>query len=265
MTTLVGTFRATRLFFHLICGFSIATVFPGLRPGLRRQILQRWSSGLLRILNVKLTFDPAMMPGSGIIVTNHISWLDVFVLNAMTPMRFVAKSEVRQWPLFGWLCARAQTLFIERGRARDAARINRQVVGLLQEGESLVVFPEGTTTDGKKVGAFHASLLQPAIDACAPVYPVAIRYQDEYGLHSATAAYIDDISFIASLWNILKSKSLHVRLLFTPPITAADSDRRTVTHQARQQIHAALLQMASTHDETESLFPSEAITDYTTA
>ena len=246
---IVGAFRATRLFIHLVCGFSIALVFPRLKQDLRRRILQRWSCRLLCILNVEVVAGSMDMPRSGIIVTNHISWLDVFVLNAMTPMRFVAKSEVRQWPLFGWLCARAQTLFIERGRARDAARINKQLVRLLKAGESLAVFPEGTTTDGRNVGAFHASLLQPAIDARAPICPVAIRYQDAHGKLSSAAAYIDDVSFIASLWNIMSCKSLHVRLAVTPLIDAADSDRRSVAHKARQQIHAALLHMSDAPDQ----------------
>ncbi len=264
MKNLIGAFRATRLFLHLIQGFSIATVLPRLNADLRLRILKRWSSQLLCILNVKVSFDPAIIPGSGIIVTNHISWLDVFLLNTMMPMRFVAKSEVRQWPLFGWLCSQAQTLFIERGRARDAARINRQIVGLLKEGESLVVFPAGTTTDGKELGAFHTSLLQPAIDAGALVFPVAIRYQDEQGMHSTAAAYIDDISFIASLWNILKCKGLHVRLIITAPIAATGSDRRTVTHQARQQIHAALFRMNNAPEGLEDM-PSSAIADYSAA
>ena len=259
----IGAFRATRLLLHLVYGFSIALVFPRLKQTLRRHILQRWSRRLLCILNVKIISGSMDMPKSGIIVTNHISWLDVFVLNAMTPMRFVAKSEVRQWPMFGWLCVRAQTLFIERGRARDAARINKQVVRLLKSGESLAVFPEGTTTDGKEVGAFHASLLQPAIDAEVPIYPVAIRYQDAHGMHSKAAAYIDDISFIASLWNIMSCKSMHVRLVATPLIDATDSDRRSVTHKARQQIHAALLHMSDAPDQPCDM--SRAVADYTTA
>ena len=244
MRPIVGAFRATRLLLHLVYGFSIALVFPRLKQDLRRRILQRWSCRLLYILNVEVVSSSINMPRSGIIVTNHISWLDVFVLNAITPMRFVAKSEVRQWPLFGWLCARAQTLFIERGRARDAARINKQLVRFLRAGESLAVFPEGTTTDGRSVGVFHASLLQPAIDAKVPIYPVAIRYQDAHGQPSNAAAYIDDVSFIASLWNIMSCKSLHVRLVATPLIDTADSDRRSVAHKARQQIHAALLHMS---------------------
>ena len=256
---IIGVFRAARVVLHLACGLMIASVFNWLSQSVRRRILRRWSAQLLNILNVSITAEKSMHAlRSGIIVTNHISWLDVFVLNAVIPMRFVAKSEVRQWPLIGWLCARAQTLFIERGRARDAARINKQIVQLLQNGECLAVFPEGTTTDGTQVGSFHASLLQPAVDAGAEVHPVAIRYQDAQGAHSTAAAYIDDLSFAASLWNILNCRNLHVRLLATPSLDAAGSDRRTLTRAAWQQISNAHNSAATTgtfDERYETLIP----------
>lgn len=243
ITQLLGVFRAARVLLHLLYGLTIATVFPRFNQVWRRRIQRRWSVDLLKILNVTVDIpagNPMQTLCSGIIVTNHISWLDVFVLNAVTPTRFVAKSEVRNWPLIGWLCAQAQTLFIERGRARDAARINKQVVKMLHEGDCLAVFPEGTTTDGTKVAAFHASLLQPAVDAKALVHPVVIRYQDAQGVHSTDAAYIDDVSFGASLWNILSCHNLHVRLVATPSLNAAGSDRRTLTRMAQRQISETL-------------------------
>jgi len=239
----VAMFRATRFALHLGYGLALALIYPGLSLALRQRILQRWSAGLLRIFNVRVEFtagDAQLPPRQGLIVTNHISWLDVFVLNAVVPMRFVAKSEVRRWPVIGWLCARAQTLFIERGKARSAARINADMVELLQRGECLAIFPEGTTTDGASVASFHASLLQPAIDAEALVHPVAIRYQDAQGAHSTVAAYIGELSFGASLWNILRAAELHVRLDAAPPLDACGMDRRSLTRAAQQRIAAAL-------------------------
>ena len=239
----IAFFRSARFALHLGYGLAIALIFPGLGLALRRRILQCWSAGLLHIFNVRIEIagdDPLHTLRHGLIVTNHISWLDVFVLNAVVPMRFVAKSEVRRWPLIGWLCARAQTLFIERGKARSAARINVHLVELLQRGECLAIFPEGTTTDGASVAHFHASLLQPAIDAEALVHPIAIRYQDVLGAHSTVAAYIDELSFGASLWNILRTTELHVRLAATPPLDAGGMDRRSLTRTAQQHISAAL-------------------------
>lgn len=237
----VALFRTARLALHLGYGLTVAAIYPWFGLSVRRRILQSWSAELLHIFNVHIEIDdPLHTLRHGLIVTNHISWLDVFVLNAVVPMRFVAKSEVRRWPVIGWLCARAQTLFIERGKARSAARINVHLVELLQRGECLAIFPEGTTTDGTQVAHFHPSLLQPAIDANAQVHPIAIRYQDDRGAHSTAAAYIDDLSFGASMWNILSTPVLHVRLIATPPLETCGVDRRSLTRMSHERISTAL-------------------------
>ncbi|MEQ1532988.1 MAG: lysophospholipid acyltransferase family protein [Sideroxydans sp.] len=239
----IACFRATRLLMHLGYGLLLAVAYPGFGLKYRQRILQRWSAGLLSVLNIRVTFvaKGEIQDGhSGLIVSNHISWLDVFVLNSVIPMRFVAKSEVRQWPVIGWLCARAQTLFIERGKVRSAARINASMAELLQQGESLAVFPEGTTTDGTQLAHFHSSLLQPAIDANVPLHPIAIRYQNAGGERSQTASYIDDVSLGESLWRILCAAQLEVRLLLTPALDVRNVDRRELARQAHQQIDTAL-------------------------
>jgi 1-acyl-sn-glycerol-3-phosphate acyltransferase len=245
---LIALFRAVRLALHICNGLIQAVAYPWFPLQVRRFILQNWSADLLHIFNVRIDIardDALRTLRHGLIVTNHISWLDVFVLNAVVPMRFVAKSEVRRWPVIGWLCARAQTLFIERGKARAAARINVHLVELLQRGECLAVFPEGTTTDGSAVAHFHSSLLQPAIDAGAPIHPVAIRYEENSGAHSTAAAYIDDISFGTSMWRILCTPELHVRLLATAPLDAQVMDRRSLTRISHERISDALRAAAS--------------------
>jgi 1-acyl-sn-glycerol-3-phosphate acyltransferase len=255
----IASFRAARLVLHIGYGLTMAIAFPWFSRALRRRILQSWSAGLLDILNVRIDIaadDTLHSLQRGLIVTNHISWLDVFVLNAVVPMRFVAKSEVRRWPVIGWLCARAQTLFLERGKARDAARINVQLVSLLQNGECLSVFPEGTTTDGAQVAHFHSSLLQPAIDAGAQVHPIAIRYRDESGARSTAAAYIDDVSFGASMWNILRAPYLHVRLIATRSLETTTMDRRALTRAAREQI-ATVLTAADSQNFHIALTPAQ--------
>jgi 1-acyl-sn-glycerol-3-phosphate acyltransferase len=214
-----------------------------MRLSVRKIILQKWSAHLLHLFNVKIHFiqhDDSIFNYHGLIVTNHISWLDVFVLNAIVPMRFVAKSEVRSWPVIGWLCDRVQTIFIERGSGRSAARINTQLVELFKSGESIAVFPEGTTTDGASVAHFHSSLIQPAIDAGAKVYPMAIRYHDAEGKHSTVPAYIDDVSFAASLWSILTTPELHVKLVATQGIDASGAERRTLTRTSENVISTIL-------------------------
>jgi len=240
---LVAAIRGLRLALHLGYGLLLAISYPWFGLNARRRILQRWSAGLLAVLNIRVTFaakGKLQNDHPGLIVSNHVSWLDVFVLNSVIPMRFVAKSEVRSWPIIGWLCARAQTLFIERGKMRSAARINSSMAELLQQGESLAVFPEGTTTDGAQVAHFHSSLLQPAIDAWSQVHPIAIRYQDSRGERSHDATYIDEVSLGRSIWRILCSPQLHVRLLLTPALDVRGVERRALAIQSRQQISTAL-------------------------
>lgn len=241
----VALFRALRLALHICYGLLMAVIYPQLPARMRRRILQNWSADLLSIFNVELASVDLTALRNGLIVSNHISWLDIFVLNSVVPMRFVAKSEVRRWPAIGWLCARANTLFIERGNARAAARINKQLATLMQQGECLAVFPEGTSTDGAQVAHFHASLLQPAIDAGVPLHPVAIRYQDESGARSTAAAYIDDISFGASMWTLLNTPKLHVRLMPAPALHAADFERRELALRAHASIASELAQAES--------------------
>ncbi len=240
---LVAVIRAVRLALHLLYGLTIALSYPWLAHSLQRRILRRWSIELLDVLGVEIMLgrdDALYKVRNGLIVTNHISWLDVFVLNAVVPMRFVAKSEVKHWPVIGWLCTRAQTLFLERGNPRAAMRLNVKLVEILKQGECLAVFPEGTTTDGSKVAHFHSTLLQPAIDAGALLQPIALRYQDENGQRSDAAVYIDDISFGESLWRILSAPRLQVRLIASSPIPTVDRDRRALTHAAHQHISEAL-------------------------
>lgn len=239
--------RTLRFLLHLLHGLLLALIYPRLSHMAKRHILQSWSAKLLHILNVhiELAQDERLhAPHNVLIVSNHISWLDIFVLNAVIPMRFVAKAEVRHWPVLGWLCARAETLFIERGKARAAARINARMVELLQHGETLAVFPEGTTTDGSHLAHFHSSLLQPAIDAAGKIQPLAIRYLDERGTPSTLPAYIGEMSFVSSLRNILGARRLHVRLTTLAPLDTRLGDRRALTALARQQIHSALFPAA---------------------
>jgi 1-acyl-sn-glycerol-3-phosphate acyltransferase len=136
------------------------------------------------------------------LAANHISWLDVYALIAVCPARFVAKAEIRSWPLLGWLSRNAGTLFIERTKRSDTARINEHIGNALTTGDRVAIFPEGTTSDGTILRHFHASLLQPAMTVAATLYPVAISYTDTAGKTSKNAPYAG-ISMLKSVLQIL--------------------------------------------------------------
>lgn len=226
----VRRLRAVRLGLHLMQGvLSAFILFPWLGPPARNRLIRGWSLKLLAILNIRLTVRGTIPRhgGKGVLfVANHISWLDIFLLNAHHPLRFVSKAEVRAWPLIGFLAAKSGTLFIERTRRHDTGRANQAIERALRNGDHVALFPEGTTTDGSHVRHFHASLLQAAIDADVPVQAVALGYFGETGEIDTAPAYIGDLSLGDCLKQILRRPVIHAELHFAAMVAPRGKDRR---------------------------------------
>ncbi|HSB99636.1 MAG TPA: lysophospholipid acyltransferase family protein, partial [Burkholderiaceae bacterium] len=164
MRALIGAGRLLRVALHVLHGMAVVALrFPWLDAAQRQQRIGWWSRGLLRAIGVRLVADGDFRAGANLLVANHISWLDIAAVHAVCPRaRFVSKADVRQWPLLGWLIAAVGTLFIERERKRDALRVVHQIAEALKSGQTVAVFPEGTTGDGRALLPFHANLLQAA-------------------------------------------------------------------------------------------------------
>lgn len=236
-------YRFLSLSAHLVLGCAIAAaVFPLVSRRTQLRIIRRWSRRLLRILNVRLTVHGRMPGGEAptLLVSNHVSWLDIWVIHAVSPVRFVAKSDIRAWPLVGWLSARAGTIFIERRRRQDTARINGAIAGVFAHHERVGVFPEGTTTDGTHVLPFHASLFQPALAHGARIVAAGIRYPRRDGTVNADAAYAGDRSLAQSLRLILAQRALRAELLFVGVVEPAARSRRELAAECRELIVRAL-------------------------
>ena len=184
---------------------TVALLFPFYSRARRQQAVCRWSRRLLAALDIEVRVRGTPPPSGrpAVLVSNHVSWLDIQLVHSIWQVRFVAKSEVRRWPLIGWLSARSGTLFIERGRGRHAAHINRAIQAAFSQGDAIGVFPEGTTSDGSQVLRFHASLLQPAVDEQALIHPVALRYLDNNHRLNINASYVGDTSLLESILLIL--------------------------------------------------------------
>jgi len=239
---LVQIFRACRLLLHIVSGLTQAFIYPHVAQTLQRRMTQNWSAGLLGILNIKLRVHgdlPDVEKGAVMLAANHVSWLDVYSLNAASPAHFVAKAEIARWPVLGWLSRQVGTLFIERAKRSDTARINQDIAAALAKGDRVAVFPEGTTSDGNTLRHFHASLLQPAVLGGAWLYPAAIRYTDARGNFSTATAYVD-ISMQDSLRQILRQPLLHVDITFAAPIHSPGKNRRELARAAEQAIASAL-------------------------
>lgn len=239
----VGLLRIARLGLHLLRGLVIAGLFfPFVSRARRRHEVKRWSARLLRILAVRLHVygDPPRRGPPLMLIANHVSWLDIFAINAVLPARFVAKAEVRRWPVIGWFSEKAGTLFIERARRHDTARLSRLVMEAMQAGDPVAIFPEATTSDGSELLKFHSSLLQPALDARAALYPVAIRYVHGDGTPCTEAAYDGEKSLWDTLLLIAMQRTIDVHVYFLAPLAYHDHHRRELAQAAREAIRRTL-------------------------
>jgi 1-acyl-sn-glycerol-3-phosphate acyltransferase len=230
---------------------TVAFAFPLLPRPARLALTARWSRQLLDALGVRLRVSGSPIDG-GLFVANHISWLDIYTINAFAPAAFVAKDEVRRWPLIGWLSAKSETIFLERGSRSAAVRAKEHLVEQLRLRRRVGVFPEGTTSDGSRVQPFHGALFQSAIDAGVRVAPVAIRYTDAKGAISMAPAYVGDTSLWQCFRAIVTSSRITVHAAFLPTLDAGSSDRRHLAHRAHTAITHALKLTPSQQDQSDA-------------
>lgn len=218
---------------------TVALVLSLLPRTAHRYLTARWSRQLLGTLGVRLRGSGAA-PEAGLLVANHVSWLDIYAINALAPTTFVAKDELRHWPVIGWFSARTGTIFLERGSRNAAMAAKEHVVEKLRQGACVGIFPEGTTSHGDHVQPFHGALFQAAIDADAPVMPVALRYTNLVGAPTHGAAYAGGTTFWQCLRAIAKADGFIVHLAFLPPQPPAGLDRRHLAHRSHQLIASRL-------------------------
>jgi 1-acyl-sn-glycerol-3-phosphate acyltransferase len=247
---LISLFRGCRVLLHICYGLLLAIVYPHLGQVGQNRILKLWSRQLLAMLNIDIIVEgqpPMHRKGGCLIVANHVSWLDIIVMNAIHPSRFIAKSEVNDWPVIGWLTRRCGTVFIERAQRRNASMVNRRITRLFEQNVSIGLFPEGTTTDGKQVAPFHSALIQPAIDAGIRVQPMALRYREKNGEPGTAAVFIGEMTLAQSIWQVLCCTHQSAVVIFTPALIAANAERRVLARAAHTSISHALQSINNTH------------------
>lgn len=248
---------------HLLRGATtIACIYPFSRSSRRLWLKQRWSRQLLDILAVRLDAQLAGAEPGSLIVANHVSWLDIYALNAARPMAFVAKAEVRGWPLIGWLAAKNDTVFLRRGSRGHARIVNAQIDALLNAEMDVAIFPEGTTTAGTHLLHFHGALLQPAVETGRPIQPVALAYYDANGRRTVAPAYAGKTTLAECFAAILACRSLTVRLRPTPALDPQHRQRRELANAAREAIALSLgIPLASSPPEIRHDLPAEPPSD----
>jgi 1-acyl-sn-glycerol-3-phosphate acyltransferase len=240
--------RALRLVWHLTKGLLMVTVlFRFLKPQERDEITMQWSLKCLRILHVHVRIKGDRPPhqATGILfVANHISWIDVLALNAIRPMCFVAKAEVRHWPFIGQLASRVGTLFFTR-RPQELLQVNRLMLSALKRGQCMALFPEGTTSVGQTVLRFHSGLFESAAESQALVWPVALRYYCADGSLAPHAAFVGDQSLISSIHQVLTQPALHLDMSFLPTLAGSQYDR----YELAQRTRTAILSTFDSHPQ----------------
>ncbi|MET4579116.1 lysophospholipid acyltransferase family protein [Ottowia thiooxydans] len=241
MKLFTAVWLALRGTLHVLGGyFTIRFRFPRLSPAGREACVQAWARELLRIWRIDLQVR-GTPPSQGpvLLVSNHISWLDIVVIHASGYCRFVSKADIKAWPLIGPLATGAGTLYITRESRRDALRTVHRMADALKAGEILAVFPEGTTSNGLALLPFHANLLQAAISANAPVQPMALQFVDSAsGEVSLAPCYVGDETLVASIWRTLTTPGTRAVVSFGELQSPDLRDRRQWAEDLRQAVDA---------------------------
>ena len=226
--------------------FTVLVLFPFGREPFRRAAVRIWSGLLLRCCGLRLRERPAPgarslteLPRGRMLLANHISWIDIFAINALCPASFVAKAEIARWPLIGTLVARTGTLFIERGKRRAVHRMIEHIGRNLEAGGRVAVFPEGTTGDGRSLLPFHANLVQAAVQSRIDVVPVGVRYVATRSHSAQVIDYIGDTTFVESLWRILGAWGVCCEI---HPLPVIAGDQGLSRHEVSDRARAALAQ-----------------------
>ncbi len=224
--------RLVWLGFHFLHGFLIILV-NRLRWGKEwfysergAKIVQRWMWRGSRVLGLNIQISGMPCSQSAVLVSNHISWLDIVAIAATTPVTFVSKADLQGWPIVGKLAEATGTIFIKRGSLFAVHKTLSHLRKIIEQGRKTVFFPEGTTTRGKSVNKFNSGLFESANSAMCPVQPVAISYFHEGKADREIAPYVDDDHFVAHLWNLFRVGNIQVQLDFLDEITANTHSRQ---------------------------------------
>ncbi|CAA6802048.1 MAG: 1-acyl-sn-glycerol-3-phosphate acyltransferase (EC [uncultured Thiotrichaceae bacterium] len=233
-----------RLFFltlHVFLGLFLTLLLAGLfrldsqHPYYKRTT-RWWLSQVCTIIGIKIRVHGEIADTPVMLVANHISWADIPVLASHSNPRFLSKSEVRKWPVIGWLADKSGTLFIQRGGTGSANNAISQLTQCLEQQQTVLVFPEGTTTNGKDVRKFHPRLLKAAIESQTPVQAVALRYTNIEGEHDEDFPFIGEQTLADNLLIILKKKCTIANIHFTPSIHPTLYTRDKLAKNAQETI-----------------------------
>lgn len=247
-------FKAALIVLWLIGGALILVfAFPALAriaPARIPIFKTTWFRGLARLLGLKVQCRGALASAPAMLVSNHISWLDVVVLGTLGPLTFVAKQEVAEWPLIGYLARRSGTMFVSRLSLRSSNRLVENLESHLRMGERVALFPEGTTSNGESLLPFRCAGFQAAVDAGAVVQPVALQY---HGEPSAQVPFVGRDAFVPHLWRLLWCRQIVATLQLCKPLESRGASRSELANRSHRAIRDVLRETIINPAEEKSL------------
>lgn len=224
-------------------GIFIAFAFyPWLSKGKRDWALRFWSVCLMKTTGVHLEqqgeplLDQAVM-----LVANHVSWIDIFIINAQRATSFIAKAEIRSWPVLGWLVQQVGTIFIVRGQRQATVVVSQKMAEFFAQGAAVGLFPEGTTSEGRGILPIKNALLEGAMRARVPIQPVCLVFKYQ-GRRSGHVAFVGEQTLVANIWVLLSSRDVSVTVRFFSPITHAGEEVTRTRNEIGKEIESILAQ-----------------------
>jgi len=238
-TIVRATWRAFAVVFFLTCalveiGLFISFIRRKHRLNARAEWLHRWCRFACRVLGIRVMVRDSI-PHSGLLVCNHLSYLDIIALSSTRPCIFVAKRDVAAWPLFGWLARAAGSIFADRQRKVDASGVIDLIRKTIERGALVVLFPEGTSSDGASVLPFKSALLESALQVDCPITAAAIDYSLRDGSVANEVCYWRDMTLVPHLVNLFTKRTIEAKLV-AAPFTTRCADRKALARELRGQI-----------------------------
>jgi 1-acyl-sn-glycerol-3-phosphate acyltransferase len=203
-------------------------------PAARAMWLQRCARRLLRVMGVESEVT-GPIPSRGLLVCNHLSYVDILVIGAVAPAVFVSKWEVKRWPVFGWFARLAGTIFVDREKRSDAGRLAEKIQAVIDGGALVILFPEGTSSDGSTVLPFKSSLLEPAARQKHPITAGLIGYELEDGDVSEEVCYWKNMTMVPHLINLLGKRGVKARLRLVQ-LSGGSTDRKELARQLHREV-----------------------------
>ena len=199
-----------------------------------------WSRGLLRVFGMRVRGVGTPLVGGTMFVANHVSWIDIIALHSQHMMGFIAKAEIRRWPVVGWITSHGETIYLQRGNANSLGDVMAEMSQRLRDGRAVAAFPEGGTREGRELGAFHARIFTAAVDADAPVQPVALCFGTRCEAQQVVA-FARGEHFVGNLLRLLGEPPRPVTVCFLDPILHTEHEgRRGIASLARARIERAM-------------------------